>query len=191
MTTKIETQTEKHDASALSANYKSGLEPWCDENSELLILGTMPSDKSIEMNSYYCNSRNKFWEIIESLFHKTPEESKLSKKEYILSKKIALWDCLKSAKREGSLDSGIKQETEIPNDLNSFLNEHPSIKIIILNGIGKTTQCFDKFFAELRQNSKYTISSLPSTSGALPMPLEEKLSQWKTISDLLNLQKSE
>ena len=34
-------------------NYKEGLEPWVDEHSEILILGSFPSDVSLRERAYY------------------------------------------------------------------------------------------------------------------------------------------
>ena len=39
-----------------------------DENSEILILGTLPSVKSREQNFYYGHPQNRFWKVIAALF---------------------------------------------------------------------------------------------------------------------------
>lgn len=43
-------------------------EPFFDENSKVLILGSFPSIKSREENFYYQHSKNRFWRIFEILF---------------------------------------------------------------------------------------------------------------------------
>jgi hypoxanthine-DNA glycosylase len=43
---------------------KSGLPPAVDENTELLILGTLPSDMSLAEGQYYANPGNDFWKLI-------------------------------------------------------------------------------------------------------------------------------
>ena len=50
-------------------DHKEGLIPWIDEFSEILILGSLPSDVSIKEQAYYQNkSKNSFWKIMHGLF---------------------------------------------------------------------------------------------------------------------------
>lgn len=49
-------------------NHKEGLAPWIDEFSEILILGSLPSDVSIKEQAYYQNkSKNSFWKLMHDL----------------------------------------------------------------------------------------------------------------------------
>ena len=47
---------------------KHEFDPIFDENSEILILGTLPSVKSREQNFYYGHPQNRFWKVIAALF---------------------------------------------------------------------------------------------------------------------------
>lgn len=49
-------------------NIKKGLEPIISINSKILILGSLPSDKSIIANEYYGNKNNQFWDIISLIY---------------------------------------------------------------------------------------------------------------------------
>ena len=40
---------------------KSGLTPVIDDKTEVLILGTLPSDISLTKGQYYANPANDFW----------------------------------------------------------------------------------------------------------------------------------
>lgn len=51
-------------------NIKNSFEPIVNNNSKILILGSLPSDKSIFMSEYYGNKSNQFWDIISSIFEK-------------------------------------------------------------------------------------------------------------------------
>ena len=42
------------------------LEPIFDNNSKILILGTLPSVKSREVHFYYGHPQNRFWRVLES-----------------------------------------------------------------------------------------------------------------------------
>ncbi len=157
------------------ANTKNGLDAWVDENSEVLILGSLPGDESIAKQSYYCNSNNQFWNIMSELFNNREKVSG-NKKEFILKHKIALWDCLKSAEREGSSDSNIKSGE--PNDLSSFLKNHPRIKTIIVNGKGVKEDYFDIYFKDI-SDKEYKIHTVTSTSGAAAKSLENRIPEWE------------
>ena len=42
--------------------------PVFDENSKVLVLGTIPSPKSRELGFYYCHPQNRFWRVMAALF---------------------------------------------------------------------------------------------------------------------------
>lgn len=170
-------QKGKNDKSEIKDDFKNGLAAWVDENSEILILGSLPGDDSIKAQSYYCNPSNQFWKIMSALFNKG-EEISGNKKEFILKHKIALWDCLKSAIREGSSDSDIKSGE--PNDLSSFLKNHPRIKTIIVNGKGVKEDYFDEYFKNI-SDKEYQIRTVTSTSGAAAKSLENRILEWKNV----------
>ena len=54
---------------------KNGLAPWIDGSSSVLILGTLPGDKSISEQCYYQNPRNSFWKIMNELFEDYNEDN--------------------------------------------------------------------------------------------------------------------
>jgi len=167
---------------------KYGLAPWVGDNPIVLILGTLPSDKSINSGQYYQNPTNRFWTIIHTLFGGLPNDKS---KEFLFDHKIALWDCLKYAQRKGSTDNRIVKGSEIPNDISKFLKENPTIEYIILNGPSKTKYYFDMFNIDLYK--KYEIIDLPQTSkrnetGKNKTSFEEKLSKWKVLKDIINAQ---
>ena len=136
--------------------------PIIDEDSQILIIGTMPSVKSLDKKEYYAHPRNAFWKIMAKLYLNGAEFSNFDeKKACILAHHLALWDNLKFCERNGSLDSNIKNM--IPNDFESLLQNHPHICRLIFNG-QKSFQIFKKFHPELLE--KYQHFVLPSTSPA-------------------------
>ncbi len=160
-------------------NKKQGLAPWVGDEPRVLILGSLPGDESIARQAYYQNPRNSFFKIMRTLF---PGEEQVGdkEKEFILSHHIALWDMLKSAEREGSSDKNIKNG--IPNDVQGFLKEHPSIRAIVINGKGKKyKECFERHFPEVYRN--YETLFLPQTASYIPF--EEKLRAWSAVKGLV------
>ena len=166
---------------------KVGLEPWVGEDPRVLILGTLPGDESIQSRMYYANPSNRFWRIMHDIFSGNKDDKS---KEFIVSHKMALWDCLKFAEREGTTDRKIVKETEIPNDIVCFLQNYPTIKTIIINGTSKTLQTFIRFFEDIYRNKKYKIIVLHQTSRNNErnnkITYETKLNEWKIVKDIVD-----
>ncbi len=152
-----------------------GFPPVIDDNSKILILGSLPSDISISKNEYYGYSRNQFWRIIYAVFDAEPPEAYAERKQFLLGHGLALWDVLSCAERKGSLDSAIRNET--PNDITGLLASYPGIRLIILNG-GKAEQSFNKYFGATEIKRIRVPSTSPITGKNVKRP-EEKLLLWK------------
>ena len=150
--------------------------PIIDEASQILIIGTMPSVKSLAATEYYAHPRNAFWKIIATLFNNGADFSDFAeKKACILANHLALWDNLRFCERNGSLDSNIKNM--IPNDFESLLKKHSNIRRLIFNG-QKSYQFFKRFHSELLEKYQYFV--LPSTSPAnAALSFDKKLSLWQ------------
>ena len=181
-TAKVPPVSSNRDTNTLTNNnLKNGLEAWCGETPYVLILGTFPSEKSLTAQAYYQNkSHNSFYRIMESLFER---QSGMSDKDFIINNHIALWDCMKEADREGSLDANIKGY--VANDVEKFLSLHPTITTIVLNGIGDTTKTFEKNFSVEELKHRYRILSLPSTSNSNSINFNEKLNSWRIIKEIV------
>ncbi|MBC5842623.1 DNA-deoxyinosine glycosylase [Flavobacterium sp. F-380] len=141
-------------------NAKTSFESISNSETTILILGTLPGDKSFELGEYYGHPRNKFWKIISKITGNDLPETYFDKKLLLLNSKIGVWDVAHKAKRKGSLDIAI--EDEEPNDLIDFIERHKKLKVIGFNGL-KSEVLFDKYFS---RNDKITYVSLPSTSPA-------------------------
>ena len=98
----------------------TGFPPIADNNAIILILGSMPSIKSLEQQQYYAHPRNSFWFIMTTLLGDKSDLDYAERKALLLHNKIALWDVLNTCQRKGSLDSSIKNETIVVNDFNKF-----------------------------------------------------------------------
>ena len=145
-------------------------------NTKILILGSLPGKKSLELGEYYGHPRNRIWKIISHIKQCEIPNSYEEKKMILSQNKIGLWDVAHSAYRQGSLDSNIKKER--PNDIEGLLESHESIKIIGFNG-KKAEKMFYKFFKE-RIHLRYV--PLPSTSPAnMAINFEEICSKWSDL----------
>lgn len=155
-------------------------EPIADENSRILILGTMPSVASLEASMYYSHPRNAFYKILGELTNDDPGSDNASKKAFLLRHGIAVFDTLAFCEREGSLDSNIK--LPVPNDIKSFVESHPKIEIIFLNGGGAA-----KYYKRYHQKDiALPFAVLPSTSPANARGgYQKKLDSWRVLSEYL------
>ena len=150
--------------------------PSAAPDAEILILGSMPGGESLRQQQYYAHSSNAFWKIMGDLFGFQKNAAYNERLEALIKNRIALWDSLKSCRREGSLDSDIKDAS--PNDFRNFFAKHPEIKKIVFNG--KSAQrLFLKFNKKLNLEN-FEIISAPSTSPAhASMNYQQKLAAWK------------
>lgn len=170
---KVKSKVEAIDAK--SEDVKIGLAPWIGENPKVLILGSLPGDESIKQQAYYANKRNAFWKIMRALYNNNTETDN---KKFIISCGIALWDCVHSAIRKGSLDSAIKDDSVVANDIRGLIAKYPTINTIILNG-GKA----EKFYNKYCKGIDCTTRRLISTSPTAMRVFEEKLQEWSIVKD--------
>ena len=151
---------------------KSGLPPVVDENTEVLILGTLPSDISIAAGQYYANPSNDFWKLIgESLdvsFVNLPYDAKI---ELLKANRIGLWDAYHSCIRPGSMDENITEQ-EL-NNFETLENTAPNIRLVCFNGQGSTEAM------ESLTRLNYQTIALPSSSGANRRDQAGRLGRWK------------
>jgi double-stranded uracil-DNA glycosylase len=163
---------------------KYSLDPIIGPDSRVLILGTLPGERSLAAQAYYAHPRNQFWPIMAGLFGDDPGGDMAERAAFVLRHRLALWDVLHSAEREGSLDVDIKHA--VPNDFAPTLAAYPAIRAIALNGTRAhqifARQCWPDLAPELQ--SRLTMHGLPSTSPAHTMAFERKLAAWSTVREL-------
>ena len=130
------------------------------DDSEVLILGSFPSVKSLQYNFYYSHPQNRFFPVLAKLFNEKCPSSIDNRKAFLIKHKIALYDVIEECDIEGSSDASIKNP--IPIDIESILNNHPNIKVVGITG-KKACSLFDRYF---KDKVSIRIVYLPSTSPA-------------------------
>ena len=137
-----------------------GFDPFFDENSTLLILGSFPSVKSRQEGFYYGNPQNRFWRTVCGYFHEETAKTVAQKKAFLSRHRIALWDVVTACEIDGSKDNTICNEeiADLPH-----LIERSNIKRIFCNG-GKSFELLQREFPALVRIAQ----RLPSTSPANP-----------------------
>lgn len=163
---------------------KTALAPLSNPESEILILGTMPGERSIALRQYYANRGNRFWKIIFSIFGEEFSSDYVVRTALLRKHKIALWNVLAECQHEGSRDTNIKNETA--NDFTAFFDAHPSIKFVFFE-----SKAAEKFYAKYAHKKPGVLyRALPSTSGLnAAVPHAQKLAEWQILSDCRRGQK--
>jgi TDG/mug DNA glycosylase family protein len=151
---------------------KLGLPPVVDENTEILILGSLPGDESLAARQYYANRNNDFWKLVgdalnESL-HGRPYDDKLVS---LKVHRIGLWDAYHACFRRGSMDKDITEEE--PNDFAVLKSIAPNIGLICFNG-GEAAGVKESLVS-----LGYQTCLLPSSSPANRGYRGGRLSHWK------------
>ena len=150
----------------------------------VLVFGTVPSLKSLEMRQSYAHPQNLFWPFMGALYDAGPELPYAERIARLHAAGVGIWDVLKHCERPGSLDSSILAASEVPNDIPALLEAYPTIEAIALNG-GKAQQVFARRIAPAipaERLDRIAILALPSTSPAnASIPKAEKLERWREL----------
>jgi len=163
-----------------SEGRKSSFAPVVDSNTRLLILGSLPGEKSLAEQRYYAHPRNMFWHlvgaVIDSDLVALPYDQRLAA---LLAHRIGLWDTIASATRPGSLDAAIREAAHNPlADLAATL---PDLRAVGFNGATSA-----KTGRKLLADGGLALIDLPSSSPAhAAMPLAEKTQRWLELQRFL------
>ncbi len=170
-----------------------GFAPFVPSNAKVLILGSMPSVKSLEQGFYYAHPQNRFFKIIADLHSKwraargfgdVPAPYTLptvdERKAALSDLGIALYDVVASCERVGSLDSNIKDYEYA--DIWGLIQQHPTITTVITNG-GFARIHFTRSTLKPHQDEglPFTYVALPSTSPAHAVPLAHIMEQYEAV----------
>jgi len=158
--------------------------PQIGRGCRLLILGTVPSVRSLELRQSYGHRFNLFWPFMGELFDAGPDLPYAERIARLQRRGIGIWDVLQRCERPGSLDSSIVLASEVGNDIPGLLASRRSIRAIALNG-GRAQQAFRRHIAKrlgpvLRE--RVSVIDLPSTSPAnASMPRAVKFEHWRVL----------
>ncbi len=149
----------------------------------VLVLGTLPGRKSLEMNEYYAQKYNAFWRIMGELFGAGPDLPYAERRARLQQQGVAVWDVLAAGERAGSLDSAIVSATVVVNDFNAFFERHRRIGLICFNGNTAASLFRRHVLPGLApQWAAVERHALPSTSPAYAsMRFEQKLARWTAV----------
>jgi hypoxanthine-DNA glycosylase len=158
-----------------------GFPPVADARARVLVLGSLPGRKSLQMREYYAQPYNAFWRIMAELTGADPKLTYVERLAKLRARGLALWDVLAAGEREGSLDSAIVASTIQCNDFNAFFARHRKIRAICFNGNTAASLYRRNVLPNLEPASAALATQvLPSTSPAYAsLRFEQKLERWR------------
>lgn len=155
----------------------SGFAPLARSDAGILILGSLPSQRSIARNEYYAHPQNAFWRIMAVLA--AAEGSYESRIAALQRAGIAVWDVLASSVRRGSLDADIRMSTARVNNFEAFFASHSEIRRVCFNG-QKAAKIFATRVPQGVVDGRIQLVTLPSTSPAnAAISFQQKLERWQ------------
>ncbi len=160
---------------------KSAFAPVAAPDARVLILGSLPGEASLAAGRYYAHPQNLFWRLLGHAIGR--ELSSLDyheRLEILREHRIALWDTVASARREGSLDAAIREARHA--ELAALVGALPELRAVAFNG-RKASAVGRPQLA----GSGLVLLDLPSSSPAYAsMPLAEKERLWAPLAEFLD-----
>ena len=153
--------------------------PLYDAHSRVLILGSIPSPKSREINFFYGHPQNRFWRVLAAVLGAPAPETIEEKRAMALRHGVALWDTLASCEIRGASDAAIRNP--VPNDIAS-LRKKTQIHAVFCTGAVS-----HKLYTQLCQpQTGIPAVKLPSTSPANAAWSFERLTEaYRVIAEAL------
>jgi hypoxanthine-DNA glycosylase len=141
--------------------------PVADSNARVLILGSMPGERSLAAGQYYAHPANAFWTIVGGYCGTSRDAPYADRLRAVRARGIALWDVLQRCERQGSLDADIVVASALPNDFVDFLARHRGIRAVLCNGATSFRLFTQRVAPGLGpRGEQLTVHRLPSTSPA-------------------------
>lgn len=156
---------------------KHSFPPVVDARVRLLVLGSLPGERSLAEQRYYAHPQNQFWALMSPVvgcdLAALGYDDRLAA---LLAARVGLWDVVASAQRTGSADATLA-EVE-PHDIAALAASLPELRAIAFNG-----------GAALRHGLRrlgdaagaYAIVALPSSSPLHTAGLAAKAPAWTAL----------
>ncbi len=147
--------------------------PVIDEDCTTLILGSVPSVKSVENNFYYMHPQNRFWRVLSLIYGVDLHTASIDeRKEFLLAHHIAMYDSVEECDINASKDTDIKNV--VPADIAGLVK---SSKICRILCNGKASY---NYFVKYNPALAHIATALPSTSPAnAQFSLERLVKEWE------------
>lgn len=166
----------------MAAERKQSFAAVIDQNTRILVLGSLPGEASLAATQYYAHPRNAFWRLLETVLDvplvTLPYPDRLAT---LQRRGIGLWDVVARAERRGSLDAAIlNPET---NDLLALIQTLPVLRAVAFNG-ATSARLGTRLLAPVAE--RIELITLPSSSPAhAALSFPQKAEAWRLLRDRL------
>lgn len=158
---------------------KRCFDPVVDDRTRVLVLGSLPGERSLVHQQYYANERNSFWRLLAEVTGQAlPALDYPARLQALLDHGIGLWDVVAQADRQGSLDQHIRDH--VGNDLPGLISQLPCLAAIAFNG-GTAARLGRKVLGG--HAAHLALLHLPSSSPAHTQPYAAKLDAWQALRE--------
>lgn len=151
---------------------KASFPPAVDAATRVLILGSLPGERSLAERRYYAHPQNQFWRLVGSAIGRDlaalDYDARLAA---LLHAGIGLWDVIASAARTGSTDAAIREHDT--NDLAALVARLPRLRAIAFNG-GTAARLGRPFVGD----GNLALVALPSSSPLHTIGVAAKQPAW-------------
>lgn len=163
------------------AALKRSFAPVVDARTRVLILGSLPGDRSLAEQRYYAHPQNQFWRLVGAVIDRDlaalPYPDRLG---VLRDRGIGLWDVIAQAQRRGSTDAAIRDAA--PNDVAALIAGLPTLAAIAFNGATSAARGI-RALADIRPG--IARITLPSSSPLHTIGLAAKLPAWLALKPYL------
>jgi len=160
---------------------KHAFSPVVDARTRVVILGSLPGERSLAARRYYAHPQNQFWQLTGAVVDRDlvalDDDARL---DALLAARIGLWDVIATARRQGSSDAAIREHEA--RDLAAFAAGLPALRALAFNG-GKAHTIGTRALGDRLP----TIARvpLPSSSPLHAIGLAAKLPSWLSLRRFL------
>lgn len=160
---------------------KHSFPPVADAHTRLLLLGSLPGERSLAQARYYAHPQNQFWPLIGAVIGRDLVQLDYpSRLAALLCARVGLWDVVASARRDGSTDAAIRDHD--PNDLAALIAALPALRALGFNG-GKAQAIGARALAGAATSVERV--ALPSSSPLHTIGFAAKLPRWLALRRFL------
>lgn len=164
-----------------SQDLKRSFPPNVDGDTRLLVLGSLPGERSLAEQRYYAHPQNGFWVLMSGVIGRDlvalDYEARLDR---LLEHGVGLWDVVASARRTGSSDATIRDLSV--NDLGALVRSLPRLCAIGFNG-GTAARHGMRALGVVPEGVE--TMTLPSSSPLHTIPLAAKQAEWDRMRTFL------
>jgi len=160
---------------------KHSFPPVFDSQARILVLGSLPGDRSLAAQRYYAHPQNQFWQLMSPVVGcdlvTLDYEDRLVA---LRASGVALWDVISSARRAGSSDAAILDAEG--NDIVALMGRLPELRAVAFNGGTALKQGLKLLGPNL---ARPTIVALPSSSPLHTIGVAAKQPAWNQLAVFL------